>query len=434
MKIKKLTPRQILCGKVLLDCIVKNKLIEYKQLSDITGINILSIGNEIGELSKHCYSMGLPLISSIVVDKGTTVCGEGFLTLCSEEDVNVHPELQKLPGKMALEKISHACQEEVFNCKEWDRFAKYIGVEIKGLNEKNDFRQELNVSDNIHMEHIVDILNKYAGTKYDGWQQGTWKPSNVNTDYFFWFPKMANKNKKGEYVSAAFDCINTHNEDWTEIVYEDKKIDKNNGDEGLTNDYSLIFAKENEEYIFRGVFIQVLEKHEPYKYFYKKISDRAVLFGNPLKLDTRELLKQEVDDIETDIQNVAKIGMERETYVKQRVNQGVFRKELLNRYNKCCLCGVNMTQCLIASHIKPWSDAKAEEKLDVDNGLLLCPNHDKLFDNGFISFDEEGKIMISPKLDSDNQTSMNIHNSMRIEYKGKNKDFMKYHRENVFKK
>ena len=433
MKLKALTKKHIECGKILLELITNGKNnITYEEIKNQTGIPTYlpghDVGAYVGDLSMHCHKLGLPLISVMVVSKETQICGEGFFKLCN--GLNVHPEY-----KTSMKSMFKVCMDEVKQCKRWGEFADYLNLKIDGLNSgKQEFRQELNVSDNIHMEHIVDILNKYAGTKYDGWQQGTWKPSNVNTDYFFWFPKMANKNKKGEYVSAAFDCINTHNEDWTEIVYEDKKIDKNNGDEGLTNDYSLIFAKENEEYIFRGVFIQVLDKHEPYKYFYKKISDRAVLFGNPLKLDTRELLKQEVDDIETDVQNVAKIGIERETYVKQRVNQGVFRKELLNRYNKCCLCSVNLAECLIASHIKPWSNAEAEEKLDVDNGLLLCPNHDRLFDSGFISFDEEGKILISPMLDPDNQTSMNIHNSMRIEYKGKNKDFMKYHRENVFKK
>ena len=56
---------------------------------------------------------------------------------------------------------------------------------------------------------------------------------------------------------------------------------------------------------------------------------------------------------------------------------------------------------LIASHIKPWACSESGEKLDIDNGLLLCPNHDALFDSGYISFDENGVIMISEHLKRD---------------------------------
>ena len=48
---------------------------------------------------------------------------------------------------------------------------------------------------------------------------------------------------------------------------------------------------------------------------------------------------------------------------------------------------------LIASHIKPWKDSDENERLDIDNGLLLCPNHDKAFDRGYISFDDNGLII-----------------------------------------
>ena len=65
--------------------------------------------------------------------------------------------------------------------------------------------------------------------------------------------------------------------------------------------------------------------------------------------------------------------------------------------NKACKMGLGSMlsnkDFLIASHIKPWSKCKSNQKLDVNNGLLLCPNHDRLFDEGWISFDEIGKII-----------------------------------------
>lgn len=47
-------------------------------------------------------------------------------------------------------------------------------------------------------------------------------------------------------------------------------------------------------------------------------------------------------------------------------------------------CGVSDEHFLIDSHIKPWSQSNNQEWLDVNNGLLLCPNHDALFDKGII--------------------------------------------------
>ncbi|ARF66915.1 hypothetical protein B7C51_02510 [Paenibacillus larvae subsp. pulvifaciens] len=62
------------------------------------------------------------------------------------------------------------------------------------------------------------------------------------------------------------------------------------------------------------------------------------------------------------------------------------------------MCGVNEPSLLIASHIKLWKYSTNIERLDKYNGLLLCPNHDKLFDQGLITFTDEGKIIISSLL------------------------------------
>ena len=101
---------------------------------------------------------------------------------------------------------------------------------------------------------------------------------------------------------------------------------------------------------------------------------------------------------------------------------------------KCCLCGVNNEDFLIASHIKPWSVSDENEKLNEFNGLLLCPNHDKLFDKGFISFDNNGNILISNKLDKTNRMFLNIGEQMKIDVNADNIEFIEYHRKNIFKK
>jgi hypothetical protein len=101
-------------------------------------------------------------------------------------------------------------------------------------------------------------------------------------------------------------------------------------------------------------------------------------------------------------------GSEREQMVKVRVGQGRFKELLIDMYGKCNLCGVDQREFLIGSHIKPWRDYTDTEKVDKNNGLLLCPHHDALFDKGFISFNEEGLIMISNELEQSSKILLNV--------------------------
>lgn len=141
-----------------------------------------------------------------------------------------------------------------------------------------------------------------------------------------------------------------------------------------------------------------------------------------------------ISDIESDADKLQILGKERETFIKARVNQSVFRERLLNKYDCCCLCKVSNPKFLIASHIKPWADSENDEKLDADNGFLLCPNHDALFDFGYISFDENGTIMISEELGQVDTIFMNVDKNMKISLSSGNKKYLEYHRNNIFKK
>ena len=82
--------------------------------------------------------------------------------------------------------------------------------------------------------------------------------------------------------------------------------------------------------------------------------------------------------------------------VQQRVGQLEFRRAVLAVEGHCPITGVSNPTFLRASHIKPWRDCEdAEERLDPANGLALAPHIDLLFDQGFISFDFSGCLMLS---------------------------------------
>ncbi|PFW53927.1 HNH endonuclease [Priestia megaterium] len=124
---------------------------------------------------------------------------------------------------------------------------------------------------------------------------------------------------------------------------------------------------------------------------------------------------------------------EKEVIAKARIGQSIFKKTLLAVEKKCRLCGVSDERLLVASHIKPWSHSTDKERLDVNNGLLLCPNHDALFDKGHISFDKNGLILISNSLDKYSKLFLNINETMNIRMKESQQQYMKWHRENKFK-
>ena len=126
-------------------------------------------------------------------------------------------------------------------------------------------------------------------------------------------------------------------------------------------------------------------------------------------------------------------GRDRLALIKSRVNQSAFRNYLLGRYNHCCLCKVREPSLLVASHIKPWSQSNARERLDVDNGFLFCPNHDQLFDQGWITFDDSGKICLAKELCQRDCDSMHINENMQITLREGNKAYLAYHREKIFK-
>jgi hypothetical protein len=82
--------------------------------------------------------------------------------------------------------------------------------------------------------------------------------------------------------------------------------------------------------------------------------------------------------------------------IRARIGQGLFRERVGRIETRCRLTGVDNPVHLVASHCKPWRDSSNEERLDGENGLLLTPSIDQLFDRGFIGFEDNGRLIISP--------------------------------------
>ncbi|ADO57472.1 HNH endonuclease [Paenibacillus polymyxa] len=149
-----------------------------------------------------------------------------------------------------------------------------------------------------------------------------------------------------------------------------------------------------------------------------------------------ELVAKSEDEIIGDVENdVSQIPEEtiREQLVQTRVGQDKFKQELIKLDKKCKLCGLDNINFLRASHSKPWRDSNNKERLDKYNGFLFCPAHDTLYDRGYISFDNDGSLLISPYLDDLSKLLMNVEAQMKITLLEGHKHYVKYHREHIFK-
>jgi hypothetical protein len=87
---------------------------------------------------------------------------------------------------------------------------------------------------------------------------------------------------------------------------------------------------------------------------------------------------------------------ERLAIIRARNGQGLFKDRVSEIETRCRITGVENPVHLIASHCKPWRDSSNEERLNGENGLLLTPSIDHLFDRGFISFENNGRLIVSP--------------------------------------
>ena len=75
---------------------------------------------------------------------------------------------------------------------------------------------------------------------------------------------------------------------------------------------------------------------------------------------------------------------------------GLFKERVSAVESRCGITGVDNPVHLVASHCRPWRASTNEERLNGENGLLLTPSIDHLFDRGFIGFVDNRHLIISP--------------------------------------
>ena len=128
---------------------------------------------------------------------------------------------------------------------------------------------------------------------------------------------------------------------------------------------------------------------------------------------------------------------EREALITARRGQGLFKERVMRIEQRCRITHVDNPAHLRASHCKPWRDSTNDERLNGENGLLLTPSIDHLFDRGFISFQENGTLVISPIADLPSLQRMGVPTEDMINvgnFSSGQRRFLEYHRDQVFLK
>ena len=152
------------------------------------------------------------------------------------------------------------------------------------------------------------------------------------------------------------------------------------------------------------------------------------LIGHQLNVAIEEGQEREIKN-RTDIDVTVKYQL-----VRSRVGQGQYRNNLERHEVGCRITGITDKRFLTASHIKPWAKSNDFEKLDGNNGLLLSPHIDRLFDRGYISFEDNGQLMFSPVLPPEVVVAWGLNNPVVKEpLSSKQATYMAVHRNGIFR-
>ncbi len=171
-------------------------------------------------------------------------------------------------------------------------------------------------------------------------------------------------------------------------------------------------------------------------------SDSQLLLtpSNPLAVTTGDAkgMQEWEEHLQKEIrQNQSIPETEKTALIKARRGQGIFKDNVMRVEAGCRITKVSNPIHLIGSHIKPWRHSNNSERLDGENGLLLTPSIDHLFDRGFISFEGGGDVLVSPRADDVSLRRMGIKVGERINvgaFSSQQKSFLEFHRNSVFLK
>lgn len=183
----------------------------------------------------------------------------------------------------------------------------------------------------------------------------------------------------------------------------------------------------------------LLQYVEQQKQYWKKVQDRRVGRTKLVKILNKigmsgALVEKKSKSSQTII-NATCSGKRRKITKEERdsTTQSKMKKELLNIYGGCVVCGITKRNLLEYIHIKPDVDCSEEEKLMVANGLIMCLHHHKLFDDKEFCVNEYGEIIPSKSMEEQEVEQFQLNKNHKVVIYEDNKPFLRYREELFYK-
>jgi hypothetical protein len=153
------------------------------------------------------------------------------------------------------------------------------------------------------------------------------------------------------------------------------------------------------------------------------------LYGIEAEYEARNIIQDEIEILN----NPQLSETTKERLVLSRIGQGLFRKRVKMFESACRVTGLQDEKFLVASHIKPWSISNPSERLDGNNGLLLSPHADRLFDRGYMSFTQKGEVLFSPRLNLEVLNRWSLNGLKEVgQFSDAQEHFLEHHRSFIF--
>lgn len=226
--------------------------------------------------------------------------------------------------------------------------------------------------------------------------------------------------------------------------------------EALTqyNDYidgNMLFWEGEEKHSSDKRVVEAAKNGDEIHLFYREVHHTSfVYFGKILLTDYQlrekvpsefvfkiNTLSSEIDAFKEVREHAAEYKTlaltEQEQIVVSRLGQGNFRRNVIRLWGSCSVTGLQNVSLLRASHIKPWKDSNNKERLTPYNGFLLIPDYDFLFDRGYISFKNNGSVLVSQRLSPFARKVFEVKDDLQLRRVfPENKEYLEYHRTEVF--
>jgi len=444
----KLTEQQTKLAEQLLKSIINREpVVEYNELATRIRPPIFwrQVGHEIGEISKLCYKLRLPLLSAKVISRGKGTAGEGFFDLMKELGIDTEGKSEKELFSQELKKIRE--------CSEWYKLAEYLGLDLifpntemsalpekdhNVINEKNYmisfYKEELK---NVNTEYFILDTHKSSvyediDFKYYYWEVTRYNQLKEGTLFIYRRPQSSSEIKNQFYFFGTgkiekIEQINTSLVRGTiskPILFDDPILQEDLQEFEFTykkrgNSWEHFFNQYGMNKINKTDFINLISS-DGHQETIEEIEEKITLFQN------QQMQNYRVEDQKS---NIKVRGAAQSTFAR--------KVKLIYGY-ECAITGIHTKDFLTASHIIPWAKDK-ENRINPANGICLSVLVDRAFDKGYITLSDKYEIILSKKLKEDVLLFKLLkgYEGQKIKYNrscSPDLIFIKWHRDNIFKK